>query len=230
MKTIGLLGGMSWESTLTYYQVLNEEVKKKLGGFHSAKIVLYSVDFHEIESCQKGGNWNATAEILGEAAKRIETAGADFLLIGANTMHKVADEIGQHISIPILHIADAAAARIKERGFNTAGLLGTKYTMEQDFYRNHLNEKHGIATIIPDEVDRERIHTILYDELCLGTVDDSSRGEFVRIISSLHERGAEGVILGCTEIPLLVSQEDTSVPLFDTTRIHAEEAVKWALA
>jgi len=230
MKTIGLLGGMSWESTLTYYQVLNEEVKKKLGGFHSAKIVLYSVDFYEIESCQKGGNWDKTAEILGEAAKRVEAAGADLLLICANTMHKVADEIAQYISIPILHIADAAAARIKERGFSTAGLLGTKYTMEQDFYRAHLNEKHGIATIIPDEVDRELIHKILYDELCLGTVDNSSRGEFVRIIASLHDRGAEGVILGCTEIPLLVSQEDTPVLLFDTTRIHAEEAVKWALA
>jgi aspartate racemase len=230
MKTIGLLGGMSWESTVTYYQVLNEEVKRRLGGFHSAKIVLYSVDFQEIEACQHEGRWEETAEILGAAAQRVETAGADFLLICANTMHKVAPEIGRKISIPLLHIADATAERIKKRGFQTLGLLGTRYTMEQDFYRKYLRGKHEIDTIIPDQADRDIIHAILYDEVCLGKIEQKSRDAFVRIIESLHDKGAEGVILGCTEIPLVVSQKDTTVPLFDTTQIHAEAAVSLAIA
>jgi len=230
MKTIGLLGGMSWESTTTYYRLINEGVKEKLGGLHSAKICLYSVDFDEIEKLQHAGNWPKTAKILSEAAKRIEAGGADFLMICTNTMHKVAPQIEANIRIPLLHIADATAERIKAQGYRTVGLLGTNFTMEQDFYKGRLQEKHGIETIIPKPHDRKIIHDVIYDELCLGKIEDLSQREYLRIISGLNEQGAEAVILGCTEIPLLVRQQHTSVPLLDTTRIHAEQAVNWALA
>jgi aspartate racemase len=229
MKTIGLLGGMSWESTVTYYRLINEEVKKKLGGFHSAKICLYSVDFDEIEKLQHTGNWAETAQILSNAAKRIEAGGADFLLICTNTMHKVAPEIEANINIPLLHIADATAKQIQTRGFQTVGLLGTNFTMEQEFYKGRLVEHHGISVLVPDQADREYVHNVIYNELCLGKIETNSRAEYVRIIEKLAEQGAQAVILGCTEIPLLVKQEHTSVPLFDTTEIHAMKAVERAL-
>ena len=229
MKTIGLLGGMSWESTVTYYRLINEEVKKKLGGLHSAKICLYSVDFDEIEKLQHTGNWAETARILSEAAKRIEAGGADFLLICTNTMHKVAPEIEANINIPLLHIADATAEQIQTKGFQTVGLLGTNFTMEQEFYKGRLVEHHGISVLVPDQADREYVHNVIYNELCLGKIETNSRAECVRIIEKLAEQGAQAVILGCTEIPLLVKQEHTSVPLFDTTEIHAMKAVEKAL-
>lgn len=229
MKTIGLLGGMSWESTVTYYRLINEGVKKKLGGLHSAKICLYSVDFDEIEKLQHTGNWAGTAQILSEAAKRIEAGGADFLLICTNTMHKVAQEIEANINIPLLHIADATAEQIQTRGFQTVGLLGTNFTMEQEFYKGRLVEHYGISVLVPDQADREYVHNVIYNELCLGKIETHSRAECVRIIEKLAEQGAQAVILGCTEIPLLVQQEHTSVPLFDTTEIHAMKAVEKAL-
>jgi aspartate racemase len=229
MKTIGLLGGMSWESTVTYYRLINEEVKKKLGGLHSAKISLYSVDFDEIEKLQHTGNWAGTAHILSEAAKRIEAGGANFLLICTNTMHKVAPEIEANINIPLLHIADATAEQIQTKGFQTVGLLGTNFTMDQEFYKGRLAEHHGISVLVPDQADREYVHNVIYNELCLGKIETNSRAECVRIIERLAEQGAQAVILGCTEIPLLVQQEHTSVPLFDTTEIHAAKAVEKAL-
>ncbi|MCP4350694.1 MAG: aspartate/glutamate racemase family protein [Desulfobacterales bacterium] len=229
MKTIGLLGGMSWESTVSYYKIINQEIKTKLGGLHSAKIVLYSVDFQEIETLQHLGKWEQTSGILGKAAQNVEAGGADFLVICTNTMHKVAPQIEANINIPILHIADATAERIKSDKYNKVGLLGTNFTMEQSFYKGRLVEKHGITTIIPDQSDREIVHKIIYNELCLGNIKEDSRNEYLRIISGLHEQGAEAIILGCTEIPLLVQQNHTSVPLLDTTQIHAEQAVNWAL-
>jgi len=230
MKTIGLLGGMSWESTATYYREINEGVKEKLGGLHSAKIYLFSVDFHEIEKLQHEGDWAGTAKILSTAAKRIEDGGADFLVICTNTMHKVAPEIERNITIPLLHIADATAEQILACGFSKIGLLGTKFTMEHEFYKKRLIDKYGIEVIIPEPADREIIHIVIFDELCLGKILEQSRKEFVRIIESLAEKGAEAVILGCTEIALLVQQEHTSVPLLDTTRIHAAKAVDKALS
>lgn len=229
MKTIGLLGGMSWESTAEYYRLINEGVKGKLGGLHSAKICLYSVDFEEIEQLQHAGKWSETAAILSEAAKRIEAGGADFLVICTNTMHKVAPEIEASIRIPVLHIADATAAAIKARDFGTVGLLGTAFTMEQDFYAGRLQDQHHIRTIVPKQQDRDLVHKIIYEELCLGKIENRSRQEYLRIIEQLHQQGAEAVILGCTEIPLLVEQHHTSVPLLDTTHIHAEQAVNRAL-
>jgi aspartate racemase len=204
-------------------------VKKKLGGLHSAKICLYSVDFDEIEKLQHTGNWAGTAQILSEAAKRIEAGGADFLLICTNTMHKVAQEIEANINIPLLHIADATAEQIQTNGFQTVGLLGTNFTMEQEFYKGRLVEHHGIHVLVPDQADREYVHNVIYNELCLGKIETNSRAECVRIIEKLAEQGAQAVILGCTEIPLLVQQEHTSVPLFDTTEIHATKAVEKAL-
>ncbi len=228
MKTIGLLGGMSWESTETYYRIINEEVKRRLGGLHSAEICLYSVDFDPIEKLQHAGDWAATAEILSHAAKRIESGGADFLVICTNTMHKVAAEIEGRIHIPILHIADATAEKIVAAGIKSIGLIGTNFTMEQDFYKRRLTKKHDLRVIIPTEIDRKIIHGTIYNELCLGKIHEHSRSEFLRIIDHLVEQGAEGVILGCTEIASLVQQEHTSVKLFDTTRIHALRAVETA--
>lgn len=227
MKTIGLLGGMSWESTELYYRLINEGVKGKLGGLHSAKIALFSVDFQEIEQLQHNGDWKGAARILAEAAKRIEAAGADFLLICTNTMHKVADEVQAAINIPLLHLADATATRISDAGISTVGLLGTNFTMEQDFYKGRLAQR-GITVITPDKTDRATVHKIIYEELCLGSIQQSSREKYLAIIDKLANNGAEAVIEGCTEITLLVQQQHTGVPLFDTTAIHAEEAVKLA--
>jgi len=229
MKTIGLLGGMSWESTVSYYRALNEGVKAALGGFHSAKLCLYSVDFAEIERLQHAGDWDATAEILSRAARSVEAAGADFLLIGTNTMHKVAPEIEASITIPLLHIADATAQRLADDGIRRVGLLGTRFTMEQDFYKGRITEGFGIEVLVPDAAQRDLVHEVIYHELCLGQVKETSRQRYLEIIESLREQGAEAVILGCTEIALLVQQSHTTVPLYDTTAIHAEEAVKWAL-
>ena len=229
MKTIGLLGGMSWESTELYYRWINEETRNRRGGLHSAPIAMVSVDFEEIEKLQHAGDWEQAGEVLADRARRIESAGADFLLICTNTMHKVAEQVEEAISIPLLHLADATAARIKRAGMGTIGLLGTAFTMEQDFYRGRL-EGQGIKVLVPSQADRDIVHRIIYEELCLGQVRDESRREYLRIIDLLAGQGAQGVIEGCTEIVMLVQQPHTSVPLFDTTAIHAQEAVKLALA
>jgi aspartate racemase len=229
MKTIGLLGGMSWESTAVYYRLINEGVKARLGGLHSAKLVLYSVDFQEIEELQHAADWDEAGKVLAKAAHFLQLAGADFLVICTNTMHKVAPAIEREINIPILHIADATAAVIKGLGIRIVGLLGTRFTMEQDFYTGRLRERHGLQVLIPDENERERVHQIIYNELCLGKVLNESRGKYCHIIRSLAQRGAEGIILGCTEIAMLIGQKDSPVPLFDTTRIHAQKAVDWAI-
>ena len=228
MKTIGLIGGMSWESTVTYYKIINETVKEKLGGLHSAKCILYSVDFQEIEECQANGNWEKSGEILGEAANNLEKAGADFIVICTNTMHKVVNQIKEKISIPILHIAEMTAEKILEKGLKNIALLGTKYTMEQDFYKSKLIEKE-INVIIPDKNDIEIINKVIYDELCLGTINSNSKKKFLEIVDKLRSKGAEGIILGCTEIGLLIKNEDTDVPLFDTAVIHAEEAAIYSI-
>ena len=228
MKTIGLIGGMSWESTATYYKIINETVKEKLGGLHSAKCILYSVDFQEIEECQANGNWEKSGEILGEAAYNLEKAGADFIVICTNTMHKVVNQIKEKISIPILHIAEMTAEKILEKGLKNIALLGTKYTMEQDFYKSKLIEK-GINVIIPDKNDIEIINEVIYDELCLGIINSNSKKKFLEIVDKLRSKGAEGIILGCTEIGLLIKNEDTDVPLFDTAIIHAEQAAMYSI-
>lgn len=228
MKTIGLIGGMSWESTVTYYKIINETVKEKLGGLHSAKCILYSVDFQEIEECQANGNWEKSGEILGEAAYNLEKAGADFIVICTNTMHKVVNQIKEKISVPILHIAEMTAEKILEKGLKNIALLGTKYTMEQDFYKSKLIEK-GINVIIPDKNDIETINEVIYDELCLGTINFNSKKKFLEIVDKLRSKGAEGIILGCTEIGLLIKNEDTDVPLFDTAIIHAEQAAMYSI-
>ena len=228
LKTIGLIGGMSWESTATYYKIINETVKEKLGGLHSAKCILYSVDFQEIEECQANGNWEKSGEILGEAANNLEKAGADFIVICTNTMHKVVNQIKEKISIPILHIAEMTAEKILEKGLKNIALLGTKYTMEQDFYKSKLIEK-GINVIIPDKNDIETINEVIYDELCLGTINFNSKKKFLEIVDKLRSKGAEGIILGCTEIGLLIKNEDTDVPLFDTAIIHAEQAAMYSI-
>ncbi len=230
MKTIGLLGGMSWESTVSYYQIINELVGRRLGGLHSAKILMYSVDFDPIEKLQHQGNWNGTAEILTDAARRLERGGADFMLICTNTMHKVEPEISSSVSIPVLHIADATADALIAEQIDKVGLLGTAFTMEQDFYKGRLEEKFRLQVLIPDTEERRQVHDIIYQELCLGTIRESSRKTYLGIIDNLAKKGAEAVILGCTEIALLVGQEKTGVPLFDTTRIHAEKAVDLALS
>ena len=228
LKTIGLIGGMSWESTVTYYKIINETVKEKLGGLHSAKCILYSVDFQEIEECQANGNWEKSGEILGEAAYNLEKAGADFIVICTNTMHKVVNQIKEKISVPILHIAEMTAEKILEKGLKNIALLGTKYTMEQDFYKSKLIEK-GINVIIPDKNDIETINEVIYDELCLGTINFNSKKKFLEIVDKLRSKGAEGIILGCTEIGLLIQNEDTDVPLFDTAIIHAEQAAIYSI-
>lgn len=218
MKTIGMLGGMSWESTTSYYKAINEGVKEALGGLHSAKICMYSVDFDEIEKLQHRGDWEATAQILSHAAKSVEAGGADFLIICTNTMHKVASYIEQEVSIPLLHIADATAESLIADNIQCVGLLGTRFTMEQDFYKGRLTEKYGIDVLVPDETDRDLVHNVIYSELCLGEINQKSRGEFLKVINALHQRGAEAVILGCTEIALLIRQKDTGVSLYDTTQ------------
>ena len=228
LKTIGLIGGMSWESTVTYYKIINETIKEKLGGLHSAKCILYSVDFQEIEECQANGNWEKSGEILGEAANNLEKAGADFIVICTNTMHKVVNQIKEKISIPILHIAEMTAEKILEKGLKNIALLGTKYTMEQDFYKSKLIEK-GINVIIPDKNDIEIINEVIYDELCLGTINSDSKKKFLEIVDKLRNKGAEGIILGCTEIGLLIKNTDTDVPLFDTAIIHAEQAAIYSI-
>lgn len=229
MKTIGLLGGMSWESTASYYAMINQGVKQELGGLHSAKLVLNSVDFAEIEKLQHEGNWACTAKMLTKAAVGVQAAGADFLLICTNTMHKVAPQIESVINIPLLHIADATADKLLDSGIDCVGLLGTRFTMEQDFYVSRL-EARGIKVLVPDEAGRERVHQVIYQELCQGQIWDDSRNDYLAIMDKLAEQGAQGVILGCTEIGPLVKQSDTQTPLFDTTAIHAEAAVKLALS
>ncbi|SQI39786.1 putative racemase [Leminorella richardii] len=229
MKTIGLIGGMSWESTIPYYRHINETVKHRLGGLHSAKVVLYSVDFDEIERLQHQGDWIAAGEVLAGAARRLNSAGADFLVICTNTMHKVYEQVADAVPIPVFHIADATARAIQQDGRKKVGLLGTRFTMEQAFYKGRLAEKYGVDAIVPDESDREIVHRIIYQELCLGKIEDASRREFQRVIQTLVDRGAEGVILGCTEIGLLIEPNDVSVPVYDTTEIHAVGAAELAL-
>lgn len=229
MKIIGLLGGMSWQSTATYYRLINEEVKSRLGGLHSAKIFMYSVDFEEIEILQHEDRWDEAAELLIDGAMRVERGGADFLVICTNTMHRLAKDVQSSLKIPLLHIADATAERIKEENINRIGLLGTRFTMEQDFYCGRLSSRHGLSVLTPNQSDRNFVHSVIYDELCLGKIIDNSRQRFLEIIKELISRGAEGIVLGCTEISLLVSPTDCSVPTFDTTEIHARRAVDWAL-
>ena len=227
MKTIGLLGGMSWESTAHYYRIINEEVQNRLGGLHSAKIILHSVDFSEIEQYQTGGQWETCGEILGKAAENIEAAGADFILICTNTMHKVAPQIASKIQIPIIHIADAAADELEQFSIRRVGLLGTKYTMTQGFYKERLTDR-GIEVLIPNDADIEAINTVIFEELCVGTINEASRKNLQGMIEKLKEKGAEGVILGCTELGLLIRQSDASIPVFDTTVIHAKRAAQIA--
>lgn len=229
MKTVGLLGGMSWESTVGYYQSINQGVREKLGGLNSAKIVVYSVNFDSVARLQRKGDWLSTAKMLTDAAKRIEAAGADFLLICTNTMHKVYDDISSNIGIPVLHIADAAARALRKNGITKVGLLGTSFTMEEDFYKKRLQAKHGIEVLIPNDPDRAIIHDVIYSELCRGITKESSKEEYLRIVNNLSREGVEGVILGCTEIGMLISQIDTDIPLFDTAEIHAQMAVEQSL-
>jgi len=229
MKTIGLLGGMSWESSLGYYRAINVGIKESLGGLHSAKIAMYSVDFDEIEKLQHQGDWDALAKILCKAAMKVQLAGADFLLICSNTMHKVAPQIEQTINIPLLHIADATADVLITKGIKTVGLLGTAFTMEQEFYKGRLKDNYGLTVITPNDQDRKTVHDVIYNELCLGKIMPYSKAQYLRIIESLAEQGAEAVILGCTEIGMLVNQADTEITLLDTTAIHAKKAVEWAI-
>ncbi len=230
MKTIGLIGGMSWESSIEYYRIINETVKAKLGGLHSAECVMYSVDFAPIELLQHQGRWQEAAQHLIAAAQRVERGGADFVVLCTNTMHKLADEIQANIGIPFLHIADATAQKVKTAGLTKIGLLGTRFTMEEDFYKGRLSQKYGLTVLIPNAEDREIVHRVIYDELVLGDTRPESRAHYLRIMERLVQSGAEGIILGCTEIGLLVHDEDSRVPLFDTTRIHAVAAVEYALA
>jgi aspartate racemase len=229
MKTIGLIGGMSWESSIEYYRIINETVRARLGGLHSAKSIMYSVDFAEIEALQQQGKWDEATALMIAAAQRVENGGADFVVICTNTMHRMADEVQKQIKIPLLHIADATAEQIKAQGLKKIGLLGTRFTMEEDFYRGRLSEKHGLEVIIPTEKERDIVHRVIFDELCLGEIRPSSREQYVSVMDHLARDGAEGIILGCTEISLLIQEEDSQVPLFDTTKIHAMAAVEYAL-
>lgn len=228
MKTIGLIGGMSWESTISYYSIINECIKEKLGGLHSAKIILYSVEFDEIEKCQSSGQWDKSGEILGDAARKLEASGADVVLICTNTMHKVFDQVQKMVEVPLLHIAEATASELKKTGVKKTALLGTRYTMKEDFYKSKLVER-GLEVVIPNEDDMSFINHVIFDELCLGKINEDSQKEFCRIISDLKKNGAEAVILGCTEIGLLVKQEMSVLPVFDTTVIHATKAAEIAL-
>jgi aspartate racemase len=229
MKTIGLLGGMSWQSTIEYYRILNEEVASRLGGLHSAKLVLYSVDFDEIAEMQRGGDWDAAGRVLAEAAHGLERAGADMVLICANTMHIVADAVQRAVRIPLVHLADVTAARVRRAGLTRVGLLGTRYTMEKDFLKDRLTS-HDLTVLVPEAEDREDVHRIIYEELCRGIITEESRRRVKDVAERLAARGAEGILLGCTELPLLIRPGDLSVPEFDTTRIHAEAAVEMALS
>lgn len=229
LKTIGLLGGMSWESSSEYYRIINQTVNRKLGGHHSAKSVMYSVDFEEIKKLQHNDRWEEATELMIKGAQYIEKGGADFLIICTNTMHKMASEIQQHISIPILHIADATAMKIKDQGIRRIGLLGTKFTMEEDFYKGRLIANYNLEVNIPSEEERQVVHDIIYKELCLGKIEANSKSTYQKIINGLINDGIEGVILGCTEISLLINQNDISIPIFDTTEIHAQAAVEYAL-
>ncbi len=228
MKTIGLLGGMSWESTVPYYRIINEEIRSALGGLHSAKVLLYSVDFQEIEACQAAGDWDRSAALLSDAAAGLERAGADFLVLCTNTMHRVAPQIAGRVGIPLLHIADTVTAALQAEGISRAALLGTKYTMGQAFYREKLTQA-GIEVLVPEGKDAELVNRVIYDELCLGILSEESKRSYLRMIGQLTEQGAQGIVLGCTEIGLLIRQEDTGVPLFDTACIHALAAVRYAL-
>ena len=229
MKTIGLIGGMSWESSLVYYRLINEAVRARLGGLHSAKCIMYSVDFAEIEPLQHQGRWDEAAEKMIEAARHVEDGGADLIVLCTNTMHKTADAMEKHVAVPLLHIADATAERVRTERLSKVGLLGTRFTMEDDFYKGRLIDKHGLEVAIPPEDEREVVHQIIYDELCLGQIKGASRQRYREIMANLVRQGAQCVILGCTEIGLLVGPDDSAVPVFDTTRIHAEAAVEHAL-
>ena len=228
MKTIGLIGGMSWESTVTYYQMINEGIKDSLGGLHSAKVLLYSVDFFEIEALMPRGAWDDAAELLGDVAHRLEAAGADMILICTNTLHKVAPQVQSRIRVPLVHIAEAAAEELLSKGITRVGLLGTKYTMTQEFYREKLTER-GIDVLIPEGEEIDLVNRVIFDELCLGVVKEDSKAAYLKVIANLQARGAQGILLGCTELGLIVSQEDVSLPLFDTTVIHAKKAIELAL-
>lgn len=230
MKTLGLIGGMSWESTVPYYREINQTVKARLGGLHSAKLILYSVDFAEVEQLQATGQWDAAGALLADVAVKLERAGADALVLCTNTMHKVADAITSVVNIPLLHIADPTAQTIKQTGFDTVGLLGTRFTMEQDFYRNRLEKDHGLTVLTPPQADRDLVHQIIYDELCLGDVREASRQTYLRVINDLQAQGAQAIILGCTEIALLVQPQHGTLPLFDTTALHARSAAHWAMS
>jgi aspartate racemase len=230
MKTIGLLGGMSWESSIEYYRMINQSVKRRLGGLHSAQCLMFSYNFAEIEALQHADAWAELTQRMIEGARHLQKGGADFLVICTNTMHRMADEIQEATRLPLLHIADATGIKIKAQGLKNVGLLGTKFTMLGDFYRKRLEEHHGLRVLVPNEDDRKTIHEIIYDELVLGKIQDESRDAYLDVIAHLKEKGADGVILGCTEIPLLVKQSDVKIPIFDTTSIHAEAAVDWALA
>ena len=230
MRVIGLLGGMSWESTAEYYRIINQEVRRRLGRQHSAKILMYSVEFEEIEEMQAGGQWDEAGQLLADEAQRLERGGADFLLLCTNTMHKVAPAIEQAVKIPLIHIADATAERIRQANLRCVGLLGTRFTMEEEFYRGRLAERHGLEVVIPEPEDRAVVDRVIFAELCQGQILEPSRQEYVRIIDALGRQGAEGVILGCTEIGLLIKPEHSPLPVFDTTEIHATKAVQLALA
>lgn len=229
LKTLGLIGGMSWESTVPYYRQINESVKARLGGLHSARIILYSVDFAEMEQLQASGQWQAAGALLADVAQKLEGAGADALVLCTNTMHKVADAISASVGIPLLHIADPTARAIRQAGFTRVGLLGTRFTMEQDFYRQRL-EQHGLTVLTPALADRDWVHQVIYQELCLGQINDASRQAYLRVIADLGARGAQAIILGCTEIAMLVQPENCSLPVFDTTVLHARSAAHWALS
>ena len=231
MKTIGLIGGMSWESSAVYYRIVNEEVARRMGGLHSARSLMFSVDFAEIEALQRQGRWDEATALMVEAARRVERGGADLVLLCTNTMHKMADAVREAVGIPLLHIADATGARVRAQGLTTVGLLGTRFTMEEDFYRGRLIHRHGLDVLIPEpEGERQVMHDIIYDELCRGEARAASRAAYTRVIEGLVARGAQGIILGCTEIMLLIGQEDSPAPVFDTTTIHAQAAVDDALA
>jgi aspartate racemase len=229
MKTIGLIGGMSWQSSAAYYRIINETMKARKGPLYSAKSLMYTVNFHDIEQMQHEGEWDKAGEVLVDAAQRLERGGADCIVLCTNTMHKLASVIEAAVKIPFIHIADATAEQVKKQGMKKIGLLGTGFTMEQDFYKGRLAEKYGLEVIIPEKVDRDIVHRVIYDELCQGKIEASSKSEYVRILQDLADKGAEGIILGCTEIMLLVGQADSSVPVFDTTTIHAVAAVDYAV-
>jgi len=230
MKTIGIIGGMSWESSQEYYRIINQTVKARLGGYHSADCLMYSVDFHEVEQKQMSGDWDGLGAMMADAAQRLENGGADCVVLATNTMHKLSDNIEAAVDIPFLHIADATAKRVKAAGVDNIGVLGTRFTMEDDFYAGRLRDKHGLNVVVPDDAGRHRVHEVIYNELVLGEINEQSRQDYIEIISRMaQQQSAQGVILGCTEIGLLIQQEHTPLPTFDTTRIHAEHAVDFAL-